>query len=176
MPLHERDREGWTGWLTHVTRRLPVEVVSGGISEDEWLQSEVRGYRSWQFLNTETSARARVLTFLGGDQFYSARARLWSESVAARPVTWDAVSCSDVLDGLRQLGITHILVPIRPPDLTPAHEALPLLSKACVAHYTRVHDDFWTVVYRVERPAPESGGSTTSPRASRPIAGRTDHR
>ena len=176
VPLHERDREGWNGWLTHVTRRLPVEVVSGGISGDEWLQTEVRSYRAWQFLNSETSAGARVLTFFGGDQFYSARARLWSESAAARPVTWDAVTCREVLDGLQQLGITYILVPIRPPERTPAHDALPVLSKACVEHYTPVHEDFWTIVYRVDRPAPESGGSTTSPRASRPLAGRTDQR
>ena len=173
VPLHERERDGWTGWLTHVTRRVPVEVVSGGISEDEWLQSEVRTYRAWQFLNIETSARARVLTFMGGDQFYSARARLWSESVAARPATWDAGSCRAALDALQRLTITHILVPTRSPDLTPAHEALPVLSKECVEHYTRVHEDFWTIVYRVDRPAPERGGSTTSPR---PVAGRTDHR
>jgi len=176
VPLHERDREGWNGWLTHVTRRLPIEVVTGGIREDEWLQTEVRSYRSWQFLNSETPARARVLTFLSGDQFYSARSRLWSESVAARPVTWDAVNCRQVLDGLRQLGITYILVPSRSPDRTPAHEALPILSKACVDHYTPVHQDFWTIVYRVDTPAPDSGGSTASPRASRPIAGRTDQR
>ena len=169
--LHERD----SGWLTHVTRRLPVEVVGGGISEREWLESEVRSYRAWQFLNTQAPEGARVLTFLGGDHFYSARPRLWSDSVAGRPVTWDADSCKDVLDGLEKLAITHILVPTRPPDRTPEHDTLPMLSTECVGHYTTVHEDRFAVVYRVDRPAPESGGSTTSPRSSR-AAGRTDHR
>jgi hypothetical protein len=176
VPLHERDREGWAGWFTHVIHRLPVEVVSGGISEKEWLESEVRTYRAWQFLNTQTPAGARVLTFLGGDQFYSSRARLWSESVVARPVTWDAADCNAVLNGLHQLGITYILAPMRAPDRTPAHEALPLLSRECVSHYTAVHEDYWTIVYRVDRPAPESGGSTGSPRSSPAAPERTDHR
>jgi hypothetical protein len=35
--LHETDRVGWSGWLTHVLRTMPAGVVSGAESEQQYL-------------------------------------------------------------------------------------------------------------------------------------------
>ena len=161
LPLHEGDRSGWTGWLTHVVRRVPVEVVAGGVTQDAYLTREVRTFGAWTYLNTHAPADSRVLTFFGGDHFYARRARLWSEAVAARPVTWGAtdVPVSTLLDRLNRLGITHVMAP--PPDRRTHDEAaLSILQPATrEAAFDVMYEDYWTVVYRV-RAAGSAAGVT----------------
>lgn len=161
IPLHEGDRSGWTGWLTHVVRRVPVEVVAGGVTHDAYLTREVRTFGAWTYLNTHAPAGSRVLTFFGGDHFYARRARLWSEAVAARPVTWGAtdVPVSTLLDRLSRLGITHVMAP--PPDRRTHDEAaLSILQPATrEAAFDVIYKDYWTVVYRV-RAAGSAAGVT----------------
>ena len=161
LPLHEGDRSGWTGWLTHVVRRVPVEVVVGGVTPDAYLTRELRTFGAWTFLDAHTPADIRVLTFFGGDHFYARRARLWSEAVAARPVTWGAtdVPVSTLLDRLRQLGITHVMAPA-PDRRTPEQSALSILQPATRdAAFDVIYEDYWTVVYRV-RAAGSAAGVT----------------
>jgi 4-amino-4-deoxy-L-arabinose transferase-like glycosyltransferase len=172
-PLHERDREGDTRWLTHVTHQLPMAVVLGGASEEEWLRSRIRSYPAWQFLNLHAPSDARVLTFFGGDHFYARRSRLWSEAAAAWPVTWDAIEglAGNPIEGLRRLGITHLLVPAQPPDRTPEHDRLLLLQPEVLSRFQIVYEDFRTVVYRVDATPDRRGGSAV-PDGSE----STDHR
>jgi hypothetical protein len=161
LPLHEGDRSGWTGWLTHVVRRVPVEVVVGGVTPDAYLTRELRTFAAWTYLNTHTPENIRVLTFFGGDHFYARRARLWSEAVAARPVTWGAteVPVPALLDRLSRLGITHVMAP--PADRrTPEESALSILQPAIrEAAFEVMYEDYWTVVYRV-RAAGSAAGVT----------------
>ena len=177
--LHERDRIGWSQWLTHVVHRVPVEVVLGGIDEGAWLRSQVRSYAAWEYLNARAPRDARVLTFFGGDHFYSQRARLWSEAVAARPMTWDCTEGDprELIDRLHGNGITHIIVPPRRPNRTEAHDRLLLLRPETLSHLTLVHRDFWAEVYRLDVEAsPRNSSARGDPATAVGTAGRTDHR
>ena len=108
--LHERDREGWANFLTHVLRQSPIAVVAGRESEVSYLGRELPAFAAWQFINTELPDDARVLTFAGGDQFYARRRRISYDSTMARPavrVSRDNLGAAVI--GLRALGITHVL-------------------------------------------------------------------
>jgi hypothetical protein len=158
-PLHERDRQAWSNWLTHVVREPPVGVVLGGISEDEWLREQIRSYAAWQWIDAHTSSSSRVLTFFGGDHFYTHRPRLWSESVTARPATWEAVDGhgAPITATMQRLGLSYVLAPseeLRTSD----HKRLDILQPATLQrHFDLVYTDRWTVVYRVRSTSAEAG-------------------
>jgi hypothetical protein len=159
-PLHEGDREGWSGWLTHVIREPPAAVVLGGISEDEWLRSGIRSYAAWQWIDTGTPVDSKVLTFFGGDHLYTHRARLWSESAIARRVTWDAAQLrTDIPAALRELGITYMLAP-SDEQKTEDLKRLEILQPRTVARlFEPVYTDRWTVVYRLRDGSASPGTS-----------------
>jgi len=109
--LHERDRDQWKGWLTHVLRAVPARVILGAISAEQYLEASVPSYTAWRFIDRTLPLDSRILTFSGGDQLYSERDRLSSEATAAYPMTWSAASGqeSDVLRAARRLGVSHVL-------------------------------------------------------------------
>ncbi len=109
--LQERDRRGPDGWLTHVLRALPAAVVVGAESEDAYLARLVPAYRAWKAIDAATPRDARVLTFAGGDYFYSHRARVSSDAPVALPATWHALKGDETAArlALDRLGITHVL-------------------------------------------------------------------
>ncbi len=111
ISLQDEDRLHWTGWLTHVIRRLPTAVVSGKQTGESYLTKYVPAYAAWQYINRNLPADARVLTFEGGDHFYAERARLLSDATAAHPAVWGAMPGKEeeTRAALRRLGITHIL-------------------------------------------------------------------
>jgi hypothetical protein len=148
---HERDKEGWSGWLTHVQRALPVRVVAGAESERAYLTRTVPSFSAWRFANANLPREARVLTFFGGDHLYSARGRLWSNAVAARPATWDweAGREADAHAALSQLGITHVLVDRRQladPRVSPLAIVSDEMRRCCLEV---VYEDPRAVLYRV---------------------------
>lgn len=109
--FHEHDRVGWDGWLTHVVHAVPLGVILGSQSEDEYLARQLPTYRAWQFVNAAAAPDARVLTFRGGDHYYSGRSRLSSVSPMARAAVWQPPGQeAAALRALRALGVTHILV------------------------------------------------------------------
>ncbi len=88
--LHESDRSGWQGWLTHVVHEVPFEVVLGAENRDAYLARRVPSYRVWQYINTNLAPDALVLTFSGGDHFYSHRPRLSADATLAHAAVWGA--------------------------------------------------------------------------------------
>jgi hypothetical protein len=109
--FHERDRVGWDGWLNSVLHGVEWGVVLGAESQQAYLQRKVRSYGVWTFANRDLPQDARVLTWAGGDQFYVERDWLWAYSTLARPVAWlEASAQADYLPGLRELGVTHLIV------------------------------------------------------------------
>lgn len=177
-PLHERDREGWTKWLTHVVHRAPLEVVTGVMAGDAYLRTNIRSYAAWQFLNGHAPAGARVLTFFGGDHFYANRERLWSDAAAARQVTWDAPDADrqEILARLERLGITHLIEPVRAPGRDAEHDRLPLLRPEVLSGFQLEYDDYWARVYRIG--AASRGRDTSGPGGSseRDREGASDQR
>ena len=111
-PLHEGDRTGWEGWLTHVIRRIPIGVVLGARSEENYLALAVPSYGAWRYINTHLSADARILTFSGGDNFYSRRDRVWVNAPQARVAVWGSPAGAErrALQALADLKISHVLV------------------------------------------------------------------
>lgn len=109
---HERDRHEWQGWLTHVVRGVPAAVVIGAEPEGDYLARLVPSYPAWQFIDATLPAAARVLTFSGGDQLYSARPRIWSDAAAARPLMAAAAARSGgvLLRAAAVQHVTHLLV------------------------------------------------------------------
>ncbi len=95
IPLHEADREGWNGWLTHVVRGVPAGVVSGAVSADRYLSRTVRSYEAWRYINAHLSRDARILSFTNGDNLYGDRERLWAYATVARPAVWGAPAGSE---------------------------------------------------------------------------------
>jgi hypothetical protein len=69
--LHERDRVGWSGWLNHVLHGVEFEVVMGAESRHDYLTRKVRSYRVWSYAEKHLPNEAVILTWTGGDQFYT---------------------------------------------------------------------------------------------------------
>jgi hypothetical protein len=108
--LHERDREGWYGWLNHVLHGVEWGVVIGAESQDEYLRRQVRSYSVWKFVENNLEEDAYVLTWTGGDHFYTYTPRIWAYSTAARSAVWTDLDDREViLDELYALGVTHII-------------------------------------------------------------------
>ena len=112
IPFHEGDRRGWDGWLTHVLRRVPVEVVVGAESKDAYLTREVRSYGAWRFINTHVAADAGILSYPAGDNFYAERRRVWANSppMLEGVRRLSAGSEDEAFAFLRRWNITHVLV------------------------------------------------------------------
>jgi len=108
---HERDRVGWSGWLTHVIRGLPLGVVAGVEREHDYLARVVPSYRAWHFIDTMLPASTRVLSFSGGDNLYSDRSRIPSDAIVAHAAVWGAEAGEEraAVRGLIDLGVTHVL-------------------------------------------------------------------
>lgn len=109
--LHEADREIWDGWLTHVIHEVPLGVVMGYESEEQYLDRKVPSYGAWNYINKNLALNSRVLTFSGGDHLYSNRARIASDATAAHLAVWGSSLGEEeqALEALQDLNITHVL-------------------------------------------------------------------
>ncbi len=109
--LHEGDRIIWDGWLTHVIHEIPFGVTLGQESEANYLARQVPAYQAWQFINTSLPNDVRILTFSGGDHFYSERDRLASDATMAHTAVWgtNKEQETEAWQQIKELGITHVL-------------------------------------------------------------------
>jgi 4-amino-4-deoxy-L-arabinose transferase-like glycosyltransferase len=152
--LHEGDRVEWEHWLSSVVHVLPVGVVIGGEAEDAYLTRQVRSYAVWQAADRMLPAEARVLTWSGGEQFYTHRHRLWANSAPAIQVAWAPPGEEEkVLEELRRLGITHLIVDRRWPEAQrgpgPWNGYAVTGAEARAQWYEELHGDDWYVLWRV---------------------------
>lgn len=156
MPLHEVDRVGWTGMLTHVLRDAPLAVVTGRESADHYLSRVVRSYAAWRYANAHVPESAVILTFSAGDQLYSHRARIPHDSVLARPIIWTAHQAGDVEAAMKQLGVTHVLFDKRAlPELQ--SQALPIASSAVQQACRTEYEDRYFRLCRMQFDAAADG-------------------
>jgi hypothetical protein len=147
--LHEADRVVWEGWLTHVTHRIPLAVVIGRESEENYLLREVPSYAAWRYINARLPADARVLTFSGGDHLYSHRERVWSDATMARSASWEAERGQErqALQALLALGISHVLLDKRQLE-TLRPDALAIAQPSMIAQsYNLEFEDARYVLY-----------------------------
>jgi hypothetical protein len=164
---HERDRVGWSGWLTHVVRGLPFGVVVGVERESDYLARVVPAYRAWHFIDTVLPRSSRVLSFSGGDNLYSDRSRIPSDAIVAHEATWGAEAGEErvAVRALSHLGVTHVLFDKRQLE-TGSMRAIAIgteqMQRCCLA---LVYEDDRFALYEV-RPGPSSeaiprGGRST---------------
>jgi 4-amino-4-deoxy-L-arabinose transferase-like glycosyltransferase len=111
IEAHDNDRWRSGFWLAHVMGPLPVNVVIGAESREQYLERRVPSYGAWRFINNQLPAEALILTFSGGDHYYAERRRLWSDATAARTMTWAALAGTEaaVWEQLIRSGVTHVL-------------------------------------------------------------------
>lgn len=151
ISLHEADRQGWDGWLTHVITEIPMGVVTGHESETSYLTRKVPAYAAWQYINDHLPQNACILTFSGGDHYYSERKRIWSDSTIARDAVWGAQQGEQqkALDALRRLGVTHMLVDKRlQASLQP--DSVAILQPSVLARwFVPQYEDAGFVLYRL---------------------------
>ncbi len=136
--LQESGRQGWTGWLTHVIRQVPVRVVLGAETEPSYLSRQVPSYQAWQYINAQTPADAFVLSFMEGDQYYSERQRISANAVLARPAVWAAPAGQEqsARSALQRLGITYLLYDKRlldTPEVSQLAITRPEFIRACLS-------------------------------------------
>jgi hypothetical protein len=150
-PLHEVDRVKWHGWLTHVIRKVPVAVVVGQESQEDYLTKAVPSYAAWRYINAHLPIDARILTFSGGDHFYSQRDRIWSDATIARPAVWGAADGQEqqALQKLQELRISHILFDKQ--QLQALEPDTLAIAKPSVLHqwYVPEYEDNRFILYRL---------------------------
>jgi hypothetical protein len=159
MSLQENDRIQWEGWLTHVIHHIPVEVVVGRMEQNRYLTEKIPSYAAWQEINRTLPDSAYVLTFSGGDHYYSERRRLWSNAVAARPLVWtSSADPGGNFSRARSMGITHILADHGSIEQGRLGE-IPLLAPAGLRENCEIiYADADFVLYRISH-EPEGPGS-----------------
>lgn len=153
IPFHEGNRMQWEGWLSHIMGEIPLSVVIGKESQEQYLERTVASYKAWRFINASLPKDAYILSFSGGDHFYSDRHRLWIYTALARPGVGGATLGEEkqAFQYLTQLGISHILLDKR---------ELPALVKDGVAivqpngvnqWYALEYEDNHFALYRIKR-------------------------
>ncbi len=155
IPWHEADRRGYSNWLTHVLHPFPLAVTVGAVTEADYLERTVPSYAAWRFINRELPADAKILTFSGGDHFYSDRQRLWANATAAHEAVWGSpVGQEDeALRALEDENITHVLLDKR--ELVAQRHSSPALVQRSIraSWYQAVYEDARFIVLRLRRHA-----------------------
>ena len=164
-PLHEHDRVEWDGWLNSVLHGLPLGVVFGSEGRGEYLGRTIRSYNVWQFANQALPQDARVLTESGGDELYTHPERIWTSAAEA----WLLVRASAgreayVLHGLKQLGITHVIVERRTRRFPDDWDLDAFTGSIARAHwYETMYEDHNYVLYRLRWEALDRQEGTAAP-------------
>ena len=149
IPFHEGDRRGWDGWLTHVLRRVPVEVVVGAESKDSYLTRQVPSYGAWRFINTQLPTEAVILSYPAGDNFYADRRRVWANSppMLEGVRRLSAGSEDEAFAYLRRWKITHVLID----EGEAAHSEDVLFTDQARRKMLRLYRDGESTVYGLPR-------------------------
>jgi 4-amino-4-deoxy-L-arabinose transferase-like glycosyltransferase len=149
--LHQGDMDGWRGWFTSVLHKLPLGVVIGGEDEATYLARQIRSYVVWRFADQTLPSDARVLTWSSGEDLYTRLDRLWANSALGNDAAWaPAGKEEEAFALLHDLGITHLIVDIRPEDSPDPWDAYALTSPT-VRHtwYEELYADDGYVLYRI---------------------------
>jgi hypothetical protein len=145
--LHERDRVGWDGWMNSVLHGLEWPVVVGAESRQDYLSRKLRSYPVWVYIGENIPNEARLLSWSGGDQFYTHHSRVWIYSTGARNLAWadigpEGKEASILLPELANLRITHLVAD---------RQFLERLekSKGWQEWFERLYEDHHYALYRV---------------------------
>jgi hypothetical protein len=92
------------------------------------------------------------LTWSDGEHFYTHHDRIWVNTAVAGAIAWAPAGEEDrALSGLRNLGVTHLIVDRRQPGSPNSWDAFALTGlTARSSWYEELYADGWYVLYRVQ--------------------------
>lgn len=98
-------------WLNSTLHGVPLAVVLGAQSPDDYIRRHVPTADAWRAIGTLTPANARVLAYSAGDNLYSTRDEIpalsdFNKGIAFAPIP----ELSRALARARARGITHLLL------------------------------------------------------------------
>jgi hypothetical protein len=118
-------------------------VVSGTMSPGEYLTRSFPGYAAMEYINKTAPPQARVAVYGEPRCFYLNRDYFWADDEHNNLIDYDKIQSGDeLINALKKLGVTHVLVDTRPgptggafgvpPRFAPSFNAarLPLLFEA----------------------------------------------
>ena len=146
MSLHEVDRSGWQGWLTHVAHEIHFDVVLGKETEEEFLARRLPSYLAWEYAEANLAPDSRVLNFMDEDNLYAELDWVAAHATSMRPAVQGS-QATDPLPAFDSLGLTHILV--SPDHLRDQSQIPPILQPEILASgFERVYEDPRAVLLR----------------------------
>jgi len=88
-----------------------ISVLSGAVSEDEYLAGEVNAYKAITVINRELPQNSKVLlSFMTGQGYYLERPYLYGELYNQTYIDWARLrNTGELMSRLHRLGVTHIL-------------------------------------------------------------------
>ncbi|MEW6264421.1 MAG: glycosyltransferase family 39 protein [Thermodesulfobacteriota bacterium] len=91
----------------------PGPFLSGRETRDQYLTRTLDHYPAMKFINAHLPPKARILFLYAGERGYYCQRdyfyRTWHSGEAIRPILEKAASARAVVQGLKQLGATHLL-------------------------------------------------------------------
>lgn len=149
--MHERDRQGWQGWQTHVLRETPLDAATGAEKRDAYLTRRLPTYAAIRRLNAVAGPRDRVVTFGQPNSLYSEAVTVPNYAVRLGSALAPRGAERAAYRGLRRAGVTYVLFERKAKDEQPA---LALTGPAFERRYLEVvYEDARAVLYRVrEKP------------------------
>lgn len=145
--MHEQDRRGQEGWLTHVLREVPLNAVTGAEKRGAYLTRRLPTYAAIQRLNALAGPHDRVVTFGQPNSLYSDAVIVPNYAIRLGRARAPRGQELAAYRGLRRAGVTYVLF-----ERKRRHEqpALALTGPAFEHRYLEVvYKDAHAVLYRV---------------------------
>jgi hypothetical protein len=142
--------------------QIPLGVVIGYETEEDYLMRKVPSYAAWQYAKTHLPPDSRVLTFNAKDYAYGRMEQFRSDTIVEMSAHWQETDREEkqALDRLRGLGVTHILRNKLPGGGTAQENPSIIMQEAFTDYYYRVlyEDDFYILYELKYIQQNESGG------------------
>ncbi len=153
--LHERDHARNTDWLNSTLHGLPLGVVIGAEGSEQYLTRTVTSYGVWNYANATVPDDAYILTWSGGEEFYTRHQRVWANATSIRALAWATSEHQDqALETLYDSGITHLIIDRRPRSAADEWGLFALTHPAVRRQwYDLLYEDAHFGLYRVRREA-----------------------
>ena len=110
LRMHERDRSGYEGYLTHVLREVPTKVVTGAESEQQYLARRIPAYGAVSRLNQLAGPKDTVV--VSADPFVDLYATPRTVPDFAVCLGQAGLGIGGAADhrALQRVGVTYVLV------------------------------------------------------------------
>jgi hypothetical protein len=133
--------------------QIPLGVVIGYETEEDYLTRKVPSYAVWQYANTNLPPDSRVLNLSGEDNLHSRVHRVRSDDMVDIFSAWEESAREEkmALDRLRGMGVTHILIDKLPQDPSQAKLSILLQEAFIDRYYQLLYEDDFYILYELQK-------------------------